>query len=85
MINEFKIVSMETGKTLAPLEVGEIVIRGCNVAQGYWNNPKATAESFDKDGWFKSGDLGYLDKESFLHIVDRAKEIIVRPIPRPRK
>jgi steroid-24-oyl-CoA synthetase len=56
---------------------GEIWIRSPTVAQGYWNKPEASAESFI-DGWFKTGDIGYLDSENFVVLVDRAKDIIIR-------
>lgn len=56
---------------------GEILIRGDLVFQGYWNNPVATAEVLDEDGWFRSGDLGALDDDGFLTITGRKKEIIV--------
>lgn len=57
-------------------EVGEVVIRGPNVMQGYWNKPEQTA-SVLKDGWYWSGDLGYADEEGFVFLVDRAKDMIV--------
>lgn len=57
--------------------VGEVVIRGFNVMNGYFANPEATAEAF-AGGWFHSGDLGYLDEDGFLFIVDRLKELIIR-------
>jgi acyl-CoA synthetase (AMP-forming)/AMP-acid ligase II len=58
--------------------VGEVCIRSaCNV-RGYWNKPKATAEAFPGDGWFRTGDLGYLDEDDYLFIVDRKKDIIIR-------
>ena len=57
--------------------VGEIVIRGMNVMNGYHNNPEATAEAF-AGGWFHTGDLGYFDSDGFLFIVDRIKELIIR-------
>ena len=59
--------------------VGEVLIRGTMVFDGYYQNPTATAEAFTEDGWFRSGDLGKLDKDGFLYIVGRAKDVIVLP------
>ncbi|MFQ5960131.1 MAG: AMP-binding protein [Candidatus Methylomirabilales bacterium] len=56
--------------------IGEIAIQGPNVMQGYFKDPEGTAESF-RDGWFLSGDLGYLDAEGYLFITGRVKEVIV--------
>ncbi|QGN35008.1 long-chain fatty acid--CoA ligase [Microlunatus sp. Gsoil 973] len=58
-------------------EVGEVVIRGENIMKGYLNKPEATAEAM-RNGWFHSGDLGRLDDDGFLFIVDRVKDMIVR-------
>jgi 4-coumarate--CoA ligase len=57
-------------------EEGEIWIRGPNVFKGYYNNPKATAQSIDQDGWYRTGDIGYADKDHNIYITDRAKELI---------
>jgi long-chain acyl-CoA synthetase len=57
--------------------VGEIIIRGKTVMKGYYNRPDATAALIDKDGWFHSGDLGYMDENGNFFITGRAKEVIV--------
>lgn len=59
--------------------VGEVLIRGTMVFDGYYKNPTATAEAFTEDGWFRSGDLGRLDADGFLYIVGRGKDVIVLP------
>ncbi|WP_454629913.1 acyl-CoA synthetase [Bradyrhizobium cenepequi] len=56
--------------------VGEVVARGVGVMQGYWNREKETREAF-RDGWLRSGDMGYVDDEGYLFIVDRLKDMIV--------
>lgn len=61
---------------VAPGEIGEIVYRGPGTMLGYWNNPEATAEAF-RGGWFHSGDLVRVDAEGFVHVVDRAKDMII--------
>jgi long-chain acyl-CoA synthetase len=59
-------------------QVGEVMIRTlCNIT-GYWNNAKATQEAFSANGYFRTGDLGYLDQDGYLFIIDRKKDIIVR-------
>ncbi|BGP22396.1 hypothetical protein JCM10295v2_001275 [Rhodotorula toruloides] len=58
--------------------IGEVCIFGPNVAEGYWRDEESTRKAFDKEGWFRSGDLGYVDDEGFLYIADRAKDIIIR-------
>ena len=59
-------------------DVGEIGIRGAMNIKGYWRNPEATAALFTEDGYVRSGDVGYLDDDGYLFIVDRKKEIIIR-------
>ena len=57
-------------------EVGEIAIKGPQVMKGYWNRPEETNESF-RDGWFLTGDLGYMDEDGFFYVVDRKKDMII--------
>ena len=69
------------GRTLPGVEIkfaedGELLIRGENVTRGYWENPQATAEAFE-DGWYKTGDLGDLDRAGLLHLRGRKKNMIV--------
>ncbi|NWK99121.1 acyl-CoA synthetase [Sphingobium lactosutens] len=65
------------GKRLDAGESGEIVIRSPTAMTGYWNLPEATAEAFDAEGFFRSGDAGYLDADGYLFLRDRIKDMIV--------
>jgi long-chain acyl-CoA synthetase len=58
--------------------IGEVQFRGPSVIPGYWNDAEATAEAIDADGWLSTGDLGYLDEDGYLFLVDRKKELIIR-------
>jgi len=58
-------------------ENGEVQVKGINVFDGYWKNKEATKETFTKDGWFRTGDLGVIDEDGYLSIIGRKKEIIV--------
>ena len=68
----------DAGAVLPQGEVGEVSIRSIANFTGYWNNPEATASAYTADGRFRSGDLGYLDADGYLFIVDRKKDIIIR-------
>lgn len=65
------------GSELPRGQAGEIVVRCAQVMQGYWNMPDETAEVLSEDGWFKTGDIGYLDEEGYLFIVDRKKDMVI--------
>nr|NJM03351.1 AMP-binding protein [Desulfobacula sp.] len=75
---EVKVVDPETGEPLAPGLQGEVCCRGYNVMKGYYNNPGATKEAIDADGWLHSGDLGIMDADGNLSITGRQKDMIIR-------
>jgi len=74
-----KIVPQADMKILNPGErgIGEVIVKGPMVTQGYFEKPELTTESFTPDGYFKTGDLGYLDSEGYLYLTGRAKNVIV--------
>ena len=67
----------EDGIDVAQGEVGVVLVRGGQVMLGYWNNPKATAEALDADGWLHTGDVGKVDEDGYYYIVSRIKEMII--------
>ena len=75
--SEVRIADSETGAPTSRGTVGEIEVRGPNVFLGYHGLPDATASAFTADGWFRSGDLGYLDPDGYLFISDRLKDMII--------
>ena len=76
--SQIKIVDEEDcTKELGKYENGEIALRGPAIAKGYWKKPQATKETFLEDGWFLTGDIGYLDEDNRLFITDRKKDMIV--------
>ena len=68
----------DAGRALAQGERGEVSIRSAACFEEYWGNPQATAACFTDDGYFRTGDIGYLDEDGYLFIVDRKKDIIIR-------
>lgn len=73
---EMKVVG-EDGAEVAPRAIGEIVIRSTANLTAYWNRPEETAEAVDADGWFRSGDAGYVDEDGYFYLYDRIKDMIV--------
>lgn len=73
---EVKVVNA-LGESLPTGERGEILVRGPNVMMGYYKNPKATASTID-EGWLHTGDVGYLDEDGYIYIVERTKDLIIR-------
>jgi len=69
-------IAGEDGTVLPPGDVGEVTVRAANVMKGYWNQPQATAETV-RDGWLHTGDLGRLDGDGYLTLVDRKRDMIV--------
>jgi len=67
----------ETGRPLAPGEVGELCARGPQVMRGYWQQPAETAQVFTAEGWLRTGDLGFMDEQGRFTITDRRKDVIV--------
>ena len=74
---EVKIID-DSGRIVAPGKTGELLSRGYNVMQGYWDDPELTAESIDVAGWMHTGDLATMDEEGFCNIVGRVKDMVIR-------
>ncbi len=74
---EARIVDRTTGQPLPAGQIGEIQVRGPHLFQGYWRNPTATAAVFTADGWFNTGDLGFVDDDGYFHITGRSRELII--------
>jgi o-succinylbenzoate---CoA ligase len=71
---QIKIV--KDGRQLSPGEVGEVVVKGPNVMRGYWQRPEANRRTL-REGWLYTGDLGYVDEEGYLYVVDRRQDLII--------
>jgi acyl-CoA synthetase (AMP-forming)/AMP-acid ligase II len=75
--HEMKIVDPTTRKELPPRQPGEVALRTAAPMIGYYKNPEATAQVLDADGWYYSGDVGFMDEEGYVYIQDRLKDMIV--------
>jgi acyl-CoA synthetase (AMP-forming)/AMP-acid ligase II len=73
---ELTVIDTSTGSPLGLDEDGEVWVRGPQVMKGYLNNPGATSATIDKDGWLHTGDIGHVDADGHLYVVDRLKELI---------
>jgi acyl-CoA synthetase (AMP-forming)/AMP-acid ligase II len=71
-----RVVSLDNGEELAPGEIGEPLVFGPQVMQGYWNRPDATEETITPDGWLRTGDISSVDPDGYVRIHDRKKEMI---------
>ncbi len=75
---DFHFLDINDPARVLPLgERGEIAIRGPNVMQGYWKNPEATAQTFTTDGYLRTGDVGWMDEDGYVYIVDRTKDMLL--------
>jgi fatty-acyl-CoA synthase len=75
---EVKILDPATGKECAANDAGELCARGYNIMKGYYNNPKATADAIDADGWLHTGDQATMDEAGYIRITGRLKDLIIR-------
>ncbi|MBU0665518.1 MAG: AMP-binding protein [Proteobacteria bacterium] len=75
---EVKVVDLASGSTVRLGEVGEICFRGYHIMQGYYHDPEATGKAIDQEGWLHSGDLGRMDRDGYVQITGRLKEMIIR-------
>ena len=73
---EAKVVDPATGEALGRNRDGELCFRGPQVMRGYLNRPEETAQMLDPDGWLHSGDIGHVDDDGYVYVVDRVKELI---------
>ncbi|MDY7018740.1 MAG: AMP-binding protein, partial [Chloroflexota bacterium] len=68
----------EDGRVLPMGEIGELIVRGPRIMKGYWKDEEKTKKAFTADGWYRTGDKGYLDEEGYIYLCGRADDMIVR-------
>ncbi len=74
---DVRIVNSETEEILPDGEIGDVQLRGPNVFKGYWRQPDKTSASFSADGWFRTGDLGFREKDGYITLCGRSKDLII--------
>jgi len=74
---EVRIVNSETHEVLPDGEIGDVQLRGPNVFKGYWRQPEKTSDSFTADNWFRTGDLGFREKDGYITLCGRSKDLII--------
>ncbi|OGO24156.1 MAG: hypothetical protein A2Y54_04160 [Chloroflexi bacterium RBG_16_51_16] len=74
---EVRIADTTTGGQLIAGSVGEVQLRGANIFKGYWNQPQKSSQAFTPEGWFRTGDLGFLSEDGYLTLVGREKDLII--------
>lgn len=72
-----RIADLETGRAMPRGEVGIVEVKGANVFKGYWQMPEKTAAEFRPDGWFITGDMGFIDSDGYVQLVGREKDLII--------
>jgi len=77
LFGEIRVVDESNRPITTPSTNGEVCYRGPNLMKGYWRRPEATAAAIDPEGWFHTGDVGYLDEDGFLYIADRVKDMVI--------
>jgi long-chain acyl-CoA synthetase len=73
---DIRFIDIDTGEPVPQGERGELQVKGPQVMLGYYNDPQATAEAF-QDGWLRTGDVGYMDSDGYVYLVDRIKDLII--------
>jgi long-chain acyl-CoA synthetase len=72
-----KVVDLASGAELPPGQIGELLVRGPQLMQGYWNRPAETAQALTPDGWLRTGDVARMEADGFFQVIERRKEMIV--------
>jgi fatty-acyl-CoA synthase len=72
---QYKTIDRDTGEDLPPGTIGELVVRGLTVTNGYYKKPEETAKTIDKDGWLRTGDIGRIDENGYIELLGRSKDL----------